>query len=45
MPRFPTPEGYEPITYLREVSELGLRDRLDLSDTDLIDPEYLERLI
>ncbi len=44
MPRFPTPEGYDPISYLREVSEKGLRLRLKISDSDSIDKEYLERL-
>ena len=34
MPRFPIPEGHTPVTYLREVTENGLRDRLELQADD-----------
>ena len=44
MPRFPIPEGHTPVTYLREVTEQGLRDRLGLSSTDSIDEGYAERM-
>ena len=44
MPRFPIPEGHTPVTYLREVTEQGLRDRLGLSDSDSIETTYADRL-
>ena len=44
MPRFPIPDGHTPITYLREVTEQGLRDRLGLSPADSIDEGYAERM-
>jgi DNA polymerase-3 subunit alpha len=44
MPRFPIPEGHTPVSYLREVSECGLRERLELDAEALIDPTYGERL-
>jgi DNA polymerase-3 subunit alpha len=44
MPRFPIPEGHTPVSYLREVSEQGLRARLQLSPSDAFTPEYGERL-
>lgn len=44
MPRFPIPEGHTPVSYLREVSEQGLRDRLDLAAGAAFTPEYGERL-
>ena len=44
MPRFPIPEGHTPVSYLREVTEQGLRDRLDLSASDSIEETYAERL-
>ncbi len=44
MPRFPIPEGYTPLTYLREVAEKGLRSKLKLEDTESIQNNYYERL-
>ncbi|MEY3750531.1 MAG: hypothetical protein RLZZ186_950 [Cyanobacteriota bacterium] len=44
MPRFPIPEGHTPVSYLREVSEQGLRARLQLPDGETFTPEYGERL-
>lgn len=44
MPRFPIPEGHTPVSYLSEVAENGLRDRLKLAPTDPIEAEYGERL-
>jgi DNA polymerase-3 subunit alpha len=44
LPDFPLPEGQTPITYLTQVSEEGLRRRLELSDLETIDPVYAERL-
>ncbi|MFL0792593.1 MAG: DNA polymerase III subunit alpha, partial [Prochlorococcus sp.] len=44
MPRFPIPEGHTPVSYLREVSEEGLRSRLQLSVSEPIDQNYGERL-
>ncbi|MEN9542086.1 MAG: hypothetical protein RLZZ459_2177, partial [Cyanobacteriota bacterium] len=44
MPRFPIPEGHTPVSYLREVSEQGLRARLHLGESDPFTPEYGERL-
>lgn len=44
MPRFPIPEGHTPVSYLREVSELGLRARLALADGAGFEPTYGERL-
>ena len=45
MPHFPVPDGYSPVSYLREVAEKGLRERLRLSDEDSIPSEYWERLV
>ena len=44
MPRFPIPEGHTPVSYLREVTEQGLRDRLELGADASFDPLYGERL-
>ncbi|MFZ9850178.1 MAG: DNA polymerase III subunit alpha [Vulcanococcus sp.] len=44
MPRFPIPEGHTPVSYLREVSEQGLRTRLNLPEGEAFTPEYGERL-
>ncbi len=44
MPRFPIPEGHTPVSYLREVSEQGLRARLQLPEDAGFTPEYGERL-
>ena len=44
MPRFPIPEGHTPVSYLREVTEQGLRERLQLAASDAIEPLYGERL-
>jgi len=44
MPCFPIPEGHTPVTYLREVTEQGLRDRLGLSSNDTIEETYADRL-
>ena len=44
MPNFPIPEGYTSVSYLQEVSEQGLRTRLELGTADPIDQNYSERL-
>ena len=44
MPRFPIPEGHTAVTYLREVTEQGLRDRLELNADSAIDPLYADRM-
>ncbi|MDC3011148.1 DNA polymerase III subunit alpha, partial [Synechococcus sp. AH-736-G21] len=44
MPRFPIPEGHNPVSYLREVTEQGLRDRLDLSPEAPLPDDYAERM-
>ena len=44
MPRFPIPEGHSAVSYLTEVSEQGLRARLDLGDGQPFDPLYGDRL-
>ncbi|MFZ9826014.1 MAG: DNA polymerase III subunit alpha, partial [Vulcanococcus sp.] len=44
MPRFPIPDGHTPVSYLREVSEQGLRDRLGLPAGTGFDATYGERL-
>ena len=44
MPRFPIPEGHTAVTYLREVTLQGLRDRLELKGDDPIAQNYAERM-
>ncbi len=44
MPRFPIPEGHTPVSYLRQVSEQGLRARLELPEGAAFDATYGERL-
>ncbi|MEX0589159.1 MAG: DNA polymerase III subunit alpha [Cyanobium sp.] len=44
MPHFPIPEGHTSVSYLTEVAELGLRDRLRLDADGSFEPEYGERL-
>ena len=44
MPRFPIPEGHTPVSYLREVSEQGLRARLGLAEGTAFEATYGERL-
>ncbi|PHX87363.1 MAG: DNA polymerase III subunit alpha, partial [Synechococcus sp. Baikal-G1] len=44
MPRFPIPAGHTAVTYLAEVTEAGLRDRLRLGAGDPIDPTYGDRM-
>ncbi|MCP9887092.1 DNA polymerase III subunit alpha [Cyanobium sp. ATX 6A2] len=44
MPRFPIPEGHTAVSYLRAVSEQGLRRRLDLAEAECFSPTYGERL-
>jgi len=44
MPRFPIPAGHTAVSYLREVSEQGLRQRQGLQETDPFEPLYGERL-
>jgi DNA polymerase-3 subunit alpha len=44
MPRFPIPDGHTAVSYLSEVAEKGLRDRLHLTAGDPIADEYGERL-
>ncbi len=44
MPRFPIPEGHTAVSFLREVAEQGLCQRLNLPDASAFPPEYGERL-
>ncbi|BEV36375.1 DNA polymerase III subunit alpha [Synechococcus sp. M16CYN] len=44
MPQFPIPEGHTAITYLREVTQQGLRDRLKIKNNDPIARKYAERI-
>ncbi|MEB3262227.1 MAG: DNA polymerase III subunit alpha, partial [Cyanobacteriota bacterium] len=44
MPRFPLPEGQTAVSYLSEVAEQGLRDRLRLAADAVVDSVYAERL-
>ncbi len=44
MPRFPIPEGHTAVSYLREVAEQGLCQRLKLDAASAFPPEYGERL-
>ncbi len=44
MPRFPIPDGHTAVSYLREVSEQGLRARLGLATGAAFDATYGERL-
>jgi DNA polymerase-3 subunit alpha len=44
MPRFPIPEGHTAVSYLSEVAEQGLRQRLGLGQAEAIDPTYADRL-
>ena len=44
MPRFPIPDGHTPVTYLREVTESGLRERLELQPADAFPDDYSERM-
>jgi len=44
MPRFPIPEGFTAPSYLRHVSEQGLRRRLGLAAGEAFDATYGERL-
>ena len=44
MPRFPIPEGHTSVSYLKEVSEQGLRDRLKIGADQPFDGVYGERL-
>ena len=45
MPKFPIPDGHTAVTYLREVTEQGLRDRLDLERDAAIEPVYADRMV
>ena len=45
MPRFPIPAGHTAVSYLTEVTESGLRDRLGLDAAAPFEPLYGERLI
>ena len=45
MPRFPIPDGHTPISYLREVTEQGVRKRLGLNSDSPIEPIYGDRMI
>jgi DNA polymerase-3 subunit alpha len=44
MPRFPIPQGHTAVSYLREVAEQGLVQRLGCADAAAFPPEYGERL-
>jgi len=44
LPRFPIPAGIRRLSYLREVSEQGLRQRSGLQDSDPFEALYGERL-
>jgi DNA polymerase-3 subunit alpha len=45
MPRFPIPQGHTPVSWLREVTEQGLRGRLELPEGAPIEGEYGERMV
>jgi DNA polymerase-3 subunit alpha len=44
MPRFPIPTGHTAVSYLTEVAEQGLRQRLRLTDDASFEPQYGDRL-
>ena len=44
MPNFPIPEGHTAVSYLSQVAEEGLRERLGLDATEPIEPQYGDRL-
>tara|TARA_Y100001968_G_scaffold255698_1_gene241903 strand:+ start:1932 stop:5453 length:3522 start_codon:yes stop_codon:yes gene_type:complete len=44
MPRFPIPQGLNPLEYLRAVSVDGLKERFNINDSKDIDLEYIRRL-
>lgn len=44
MPNFPIPEGHTAVSYLSQVAEEGLRQRLGLDATTPIEPQYGDRL-
>ncbi len=44
MPNFPIPEGYTPVTYLKEVTINGLLKRLEIDSFDNVNNTYKERL-
>ncbi len=44
MPKFPIPDGSDPISYLREVSEISLVERLSLDNFKEVSKVYKERL-
>lgn len=44
MPRFPIPAGHTAVSYLTEVAEQGLRQRLRLTDDVSFEPQYGDRL-
>ena len=44
MPRFPIPEGHDAVSYLKEVTDQGLRQRLELAADDVIEPVYADRM-
>lgn len=44
MPLFPIPEEHTPVSYLREVAEEGLRNRLGLNSDQGINEDYKKRL-
>ena len=44
MPNFPIPNGMDSVSYLRQVSELGLVERLSVNDYQSISNLYKERL-
>jgi DNA polymerase-3 subunit alpha len=44
MPNFPIPEGHTAVSYLSQVAEEGLRERLGLDATTPIEPQYGDRL-
>ncbi len=44
MPDFPIPEGYTPVTYLKEITISGLLQRLEIDNFHKVDISYKERL-
>lgn len=44
MPNFPIPDGHTSVSYLTEVSEQGLRARLAITDSEVIEKIYADRL-
>ncbi len=44
MPKFPIPKGYNSVSYLKEISTLGLLERLNKKAITEVEEDYLNRL-